>query len=132
VIPASIRQRNKCQGRVHPVPKMLTAEAMATREKRQIFAAAEVLVQRQTLRRNAKTATQGRLSRIATQHLHAAAIDSEQTGGDMQRGGFAGTVRPQQAENLARLDVDIQPGKRELCAVVFVNRLQAQGRGSGG
>jgi hypothetical protein len=64
---------------------------------------------------------------VGSHHPHFASVCARQPGDDIDEGGLAGAVRSEQAEELALLDGERNPGERAQRTEALLNRFDFEG-----
>jgi len=88
-------------------------------ERAQLFTGSEMLKEGRCLKLNAHPGQQRRVARPRrhAQHAHLAAVRPAQALDNLQRGGLAGPVGPEDAEELTLLDLECHPVNRAQISV---------------
>ena len=106
-VAAAVRQTGELERPRDPRGEPGPGEAVEAAEKRQVLGRGEVAVERERLRGVADLSAQRRPRRIIDPvQTHPPGIRRQHTDHHADRGGLAGTVRPEQAEGLAGGDVE--------------------------
>jgi hypothetical protein len=124
----SIGQSDELERPVHTFREARAREAVHLRKKPKVLAAAQQVVERERLRRDAKLCPGRGNAWVAAVDGDPSTVRRQQSYGQIHTGTFAGTVWSQQAQDLAARDGERESVDRDERAVLFSNVVKSKHR----